>query len=188
MIATITVMDTADQSAANARRREDAILNLFDQQYTRLRGLAYVMLGDSGLAEEVVMEAFAKVFSIWPRFRRTDSPAAYLRQVVVNMSRGKLRRRRVESRAGALLHGRSQSRAPDWEAGRSDADIDVWRAVGTLPERQRACVALRYLEDMTEREIAETLDCSVGTVKSQLSRARKRLAEILDAPGSGGGA
>jgi RNA polymerase sigma-70 factor (sigma-E family) len=178
-----TVMDTADQSSAEARRRDDVILVLFDQQYTRLRGLAYVMLGDSGLAEEVVMEAFAKVFSIWPAFRRTENPAAYLRQVVVNISRGKLRRRKVEWRVGAVFHGRSQSRAPDWEASRSDADIDVWRAVGTLPERQRACVALRYLEDMTEREIAEAMDCSVGTVKSQLSRARRRLAELLDAPG-----
>jgi RNA polymerase sigma-70 factor (sigma-E family) len=174
-----TAMSTADQSAAEARRREDAILILFDQQYTRLRGLAYVMLGDSGLAEEVVMDAFAKVFSIWPTFRRTENPSAYLRQIVVNQSRGKLRRRRVERRVNVLFHGRSESRAPDWEAERSDADIDVWRAVGTLPERQRACVALRYLEDMTEREIAEALDCSVGTVKSQLSRARSRLAELL---------
>jgi RNA polymerase sigma factor (sigma-70 family) len=57
--------------------------------------------------------------------------------------------------------------------------MDVWSAVTKLPDRQRVCVVLRYMEDLTEPEIAEVLDCPVGTVKSQLSRGRAKLARLL---------
>jgi RNA polymerase sigma factor (sigma-70 family) len=58
-------------------------------------------------------------------------------------------------------------------------DIDIWKAVQALPERQRIVVVLRYLEDLSEPEIAEVIDLPVGTVKSQLSRARRKLADKL---------
>jgi RNA polymerase sigma factor (sigma-70 family) len=80
------------------------------------------------------------------------------------------------------VHRTEQSR-PTWEPGRSDVDLDLWAAVQQLPERMRAAVALRYLEDLPEAEIADLLGCSIGTVKSQLSRARDRLAIALEPEG-----
>ena len=166
-----------------ASRRERELSALFDEHYGRLRGLAFVMLGDKHAAEEVVMDAFAKAFSSWGLFRRVESPAPYLRKIVVNMCRGRIRRRSIEHRVNALAHRRGELRPPDWDPARSERRLDVWAAVRSLPERQRACVVLRYLEDMTESEIADALGCAVGTVKSQMFRARQTLAGLLDVGG-----
>jgi RNA polymerase sigma-70 factor (sigma-E family) len=148
---------------------------LFDRYYSQLRGLAFVMLGDAAAAEEAVMEAFLKTCSGWNSFRSLEHPHAYLRQIVVNQCRSRFRRQKVELRVNELVHrgGRTVT-APDHEAR-----IDLWDAVRALPDRQRACVVLRYVEDMTEVEIADTLDCSTGTVKSQLFKAKAKLERAL---------
>ncbi|MDP9067154.1 MAG: SigE family RNA polymerase sigma factor [Actinomycetota bacterium] len=161
--------------------RDEELTALFDQHYKSLRGLAFVMLGDSAGAEEVVMEAYLKAFSTWNRFRRLDHPHAYLRQIVVNLCRSRFRRAKVEHRVNALMH-RAEDVAPDLER---ELRMDLWDAVRRLPERQRACVVLRYLEDMTEPEIADVLECSVGTVKSQLFKAKTKLERELAASTGG---
>jgi RNA polymerase sigma-70 factor (sigma-E family) len=164
------------------RKRDEEVAALFDASYSKLRGLAYVMLGDGAGAEEVVMEAFAKTFSGWNRFRSVDHPDAYMRQVVVNLCRARFRRQKVEHRVNAIVHREPPSASPDL-----DARFDLWAAVRLLPERQRACVVLRYLEDRPEAEIADILDCSVGTVKSQLFKARAKLEKSLGDEGTRGG-
>jgi RNA polymerase sigma-70 factor (sigma-E family) len=158
-------------------RRDREVAALFDQHYHSLRGLAFVMLGDSAQAEEVVMDAFAKAFSRWALFRKVDNPPAYLRQIVVNLCRSKLRRRKIEQRANLRSHTRATHSG--WESQVTDREIDVWSAVQELPERQRACVVLRYLEDLTEQQISEVLECPLGTVKSTLARARSQLEKSL---------
>jgi RNA polymerase sigma-70 factor (sigma-E family) len=164
---------TLDRSAD--RQRDRRVAALFDEVYVPLRGLAYVMLGDASAAEEVVMEAFAKACSGWSRFRSLEHPHAYLRQVVVNLCRSRYRRQKVELRVNEMMHRGERSTTSDDHASR----IDLWDAVRTLPDRQRACIVLRYLEDLTEAEIAETLDCSTGTVKSQLFKAKAKLERAL---------
>jgi RNA polymerase sigma-70 factor (sigma-E family) len=172
--------------AVHVSERNRELSALFDAHYSELRGLAFVILGDSHLAEEVVMDAFTKMFSSWTRVRRLDFPYGYLRRVVVNMCRGKIRRRRLESSVTAAIQRRAEIESSEWNAEHSDARLDVWEAVRRLPERQRLCVVLRYLEDMPEAEIAETLDCSIGTVKSQTSRARRSLEQMLGPQNLGG--
>lgn len=159
--------------------RERALTALFDDHYRSLRGLAYLITGDSARSEEIVMEAFVKAISGWNRFRRVDNPRAYLRQIVVNLCRARFRREKVEQRVNALVHRRDQMRKePEHERY-----MDLWNAVRRLPERQRACVVLRYFEDMSEAEIAQALDCSIGTVKSQLFKARGHLERELTSGG-----
>ena len=121
------------------------------------------------------MEAFVKAFSSWSRLRRLDYPPSYLKKIVVNLCRSKLRRRSIEMRVNALVHRRTERDGHGWDTSGSDARLDVWDALARLSPMQRACVALRYFDDMSDRQIAETLDCSVGTVKSHLFRARKTL-------------
>lgn len=167
------VMDRSDA----AREREVAAL--FDRYYAPMCRLAYVILGDAQIAEEIVMDCLVKMFSGWRRIRDMDSVDAYLRRAVVNACRSRIRRKTIEWRVNAVVHHRETTRTPDWDPDKHETSRLVWAAIRELPERQRACVVLRYFEDLPEAEIAETLDCSVGTVKSQLHKARARLGRIL---------
>lgn len=160
------------------RDRDQELADLFINHYDPLRRLAYVIMGDASLAEEITMEAFAKALSKWRLVSRADYPHAYLRQILVNLCRSKIRRKTVERKFGALFE-READEATHTDVEDHGLNIDVWNAVRRLPERQRTCIVLRYLEDLSEPDIAEVLDVPVGTVKSQLSRGRKKLAEWL---------
>lgn len=166
--------------------RERAVATLFDRHYVPMCRLAYVILGDAALAEEVVMDALVKTFSGWWRIRDVAKADAYLRRAVVNMCRSKIRRKKIEARVNAVSYRRSEREAPDWDPERHETTRVVWEAVKALPERQRACVVLRYYEDLPEGQIADILGCSVGTVKSQLSKARFKLERSLGATMTGG--
>ena len=102
------------------------------------------------------------------------SAAVYVRAAVVNLCRSRLRRRGTEE-AGNRASWRDPA---EWTDPVDDALV-VLDAVRTLPPRQRETVVLRYYEDLTERDVAAALGCSVGTVKSQLARARASLARTL---------
>jgi RNA polymerase sigma-70 factor (sigma-E family) len=159
--------------------RSEAVEELFDRHYAPMCRLAYAILGDAPLAEEIVMDALLKTFTGWGRLRDPERADAYLRRSVVNLCRSKIRRKGIESRVNATIHHRDERRAPDWDPERHETSRLVWAAVVALPERQRACVVLRYFEDLPESEIASILGCSVGTVKSQLSKARAKLEPVL---------
>jgi DNA-directed RNA polymerase specialized sigma24 family protein len=146
-----------------ARQRDERIASLFDESYSSLRGLAFVMLGDAAAAEEVVMEAFEKSFSGWNRFRSLDHPKAYLRQIVVNLCRSRFRRQKVEHRVNALVHrGAGQEIDPDLDAG-----LDLWAAVRRLPE-SRSSLSRGHDRDRDRRN-ARLFDGNreVATVQSE---------------------
>jgi RNA polymerase sigma-70 factor (sigma-E family) len=162
-----------------AGSRDQAVADLFERHYAPMCRLAYAILGDAPLAEEIVMESLLKTFTGWGRLRDPERADAYLRRSVVNLCRSKIRRKAIETRVNATIHHRDERKAPDWDPERHETSRLVWNAVVALPERQRACVVLRYFEDLPESEIAEILECSVGTVKSQLSKARAKLEPVL---------
>jgi RNA polymerase sigma-70 factor (sigma-E family) len=162
--------------AAEGADRDQRVGDLFDRHYPGLCRLAYLIVGDRVQAEEVVMDAFTRTFASWGRIRDLDHSEAYLRRAVVNLSRTRARRRSTEERSNAAV-----ARRPVPPAGAEpERDFVVWEAVSGLPDRQRAAVVLRYYEDLPEAEIADVLGCTVGTVKSQLSKARAALARALD--------
>ncbi len=161
--------------------RDHEVASLFRRHYTPMCRLAYVILGDRSLAEEVVMEALVKTYSGWRRIRDLDRSEAYLRQAVVNGCRSKIRRKVLESRVAPTLKHRAEQATRVHTEDDPDTRREVWRAVLALPERQRACVALYYYEDLPEGEVADLLGCSVGTVKSQLFKARAKLQALLEA-------
>lgn len=166
--------------------RDEQVAALFDRHYAPLCRLAYVILGDAAMAEEIVMDALLKTYTGWGRIRDVDRSDAYLKRAVVNLCRSKIRRKVVEGRVNEVTHHRDSSKAPAWDIERHETSRLVWEAIKTLPERQRATVVLRYFEDLPEAQIAEILECSVGTVKSQLSKARAKLEKQLGASLSGG--
>jgi RNA polymerase sigma-70 factor (sigma-E family) len=141
--------------------------------------LAYGLTGDLGYAEDVAQSAFARVYASWPRVRRTDNPEAYIRQIVINENRNRFRKHRVAER---LTSSPPECGTAD-ATGESDDRSALIAALQTLGPKQRAVIVLRYWMDMTEAEAAAVLNCSVGTVKSQASRALATLrqsAELVD--------
>ncbi|HEY9475736.1 MAG TPA: SigE family RNA polymerase sigma factor [Mycobacteriales bacterium] len=160
----------------------------------RLFRTALAMTGDRQGAEDLTQEVLAKVYVRWSTIR--TSPDAYARRVLVHAVTDRWRRR--GRRPETPLQPGHDRPAPDSSDALALRDQLV-RALRTLPPRQRAVVALRYLEDLGEADIAAAVGCSVGTVKSQLSRGLVRLRRELlpaseclpggapdSAPGAGG--
>ena len=122
-----------------------------------------------------------KAWLAWPRL--DDDPEAYVRKIIVTTHVSWWRRRGRRSEEPT-------NRLPERPCGTSEMDLvddrdAVWRALGRLPARQRAVVVLRFFEDLTEAQVAGVLGCSVGTVKSQTSRALAKLRvddTLLSAP------
>jgi RNA polymerase sigma factor (sigma-70 family) len=149
---------------------------LFVHEYAGLARLAFLLTDDRSTSEELAMEAFARALTGWRRIGSMDRPDLYLRRIVVNLCASNVKRRGIERRANA----RAAARRLDVQLA-SPPEPSIARAVLELPVRQRACVVLRYFEDRSEAEIGEVLKCSVGTVKSQLAKAREKLARELRA-------
>jgi RNA polymerase sigma factor (sigma-70 family) len=148
---------------------------VFRRQYGRLCALAAALTGDKNQAEDLVMDAFARVSARNVGIAEPPMLAAYVQVAVVNRTRDALRRRGVESRANAVYAGRQPSEA----YGIEPPDHEVLAAIGSLPARQQAAVVLRYYSDLSEPEIARILGCTTGTVKSQLAKARRHLARVI---------
>ena len=168
--------------AREADLERDAVLaQLFDAHYAPLCRLAYVILGDAHIAEEMVMEALLKTFTGFRRIRDLDRADIYLKRAVVNLCRSRIRRKVTEVRTNASVLRSEARKPPQWDPEHHETSRIVWDAVRKLPDRQRSCIVLFYYEDLPEAQIAEIMDSSVGTVKSQLSKARAKLEKWLEA-------
>lgn len=153
------------------------ITELYESHQRAMVRLATLLLRDSMLAEEIVQDSFVAVHRHWGRLRRPDHALAYLRQTVVNRSRSALRRRGVEQRYVPPV-------VRDAPGADEDVLVDerrgaVFDALQRLPVRQREVLVLRYYLDLSEADIATTLDISRGAVKSHASRGSARLRELL---------
>jgi RNA polymerase sigma-70 factor (sigma-E family) len=141
---------------------------------TRLLRTAYLLTHDRALAEDLVQTSLAKAWFSWGRIE--GRPEAYVRRIMVNTYSSWWRRRWNGEEATADLPERGAGQGfRSGEDVRVDDRTDLWRALARLPRRQRAVVVLRFYEDLSEAETAEIIQCSVGTVKSQASRALAKL-------------
>ena len=134
--------------------------------------LCFLLTGRRDAAEDLAQEAFVRLAGKIDRLE-SEAIGPYVRRIAVNLWKNRLRRLAIE-----LRHRGSEAPPRERAAPIEDRD-ELWTAVKRLPTRQRACVVLRYYEDLTERETADTLGCSIGTVKSQTSRALSRLRKEL---------
>ncbi|MFI9817663.1 SigE family RNA polymerase sigma factor [Saccharothrix variisporea] len=147
----------------------------------RLLRTAFLLTRDVGHAEDLLQTALARAWRSWSRIDGAAEP--YVRRIMVNTYATWWRRRwraetptdEVPERVGESIEDAVDRR--EW----------LWDALGRLPRRQRAAVVLRYYEDLSEAEVAAVLGCSVGTVKSQTSRAlaKLRLDETVVREGAG---
>lgn len=138
--------------------------------------VARLISGDAHRAEELLQDCLVKLYQRWRRIAKHGDPQAYLRRMLVNGNISWWRRRRRER-----LVADSPDRADPAGAAPERHD-DLRQALLTLPRRQRSVVVLRHYADLSEREVAAVLGCSVGTVKSHNSRALARLRQLLPEP------
>jgi RNA polymerase sigma-70 factor (sigma-E family) len=136
---------------------------------------ALLVVGDHQLAQDLLQESLVKTYVAWPRLREVANAEAYARRVVVTTAISWRRRRSFHERpVEALPEGAVPDRA-DEVAGRTD----LWAQLHTLPPRQRAAVALRYCEDLSEAQTAELMGCSVGSVKRHASNGLATLRDRM---------
>lgn len=132
---------------------------------------AMLLTADRADAEDLLQSALAKTYLAWGRINDRSALDGYVRRAMVNINISWWRRKKLEEYPTDEL--------PDLPVAdhttRSELHDALGRLLGRLPERQRAAVVLRYYEDLSETEIAETLGVSVGTVKSTVSRAMAKL-------------
>jgi RNA polymerase sigma-70 factor (sigma-E family) len=138
--------------------------------------MACLLLDDRGAGEEVVQEAFVRVYQSWSR---VDQPLTYLRTTVMNLARSRMRRRLVARRRVEPVAASEIS--AEEHLVLMDEQQEVLDAMRKLPRRQRECLVLRYYVELAETEIASTLGISNGSVKSHASRGLAALAKQLEA-------
>jgi RNA polymerase sigma-70 factor (sigma-E family) len=144
--------------------------------------LAYGLTGDLGHAEDVAQAAFARAYASWSRVARTGNPDAYVRRIVINENNTRFRKRRVTERLVDAVPEQAGYPSPGPADALGDSEA-LLKALRRLGPRQRAVIVLRFWMDMSEAETAAALGCSVGTVKSQASRALAALrgsAELME--------
>lgn len=143
---------------------------LYERHAQDALGLAYLLTGDRGIAEDLMQEAFVKVARRFVHLRDHDAFGSYLRRSVVNLANSYFRRRAVERR-----HLAAQVQQQDGSPADPGDRVAIREAIARLPMRQRTALVLRYYEDLPEREIAELMGCRIGAVKQLVFRAMQTL-------------
>jgi RNA polymerase sigma-70 factor (sigma-E family) len=133
---------------------------------------AHALTGDPHTAADLVQDALVRTGMRWSRLDRNGDPEAYVRRAILNGRTSRWRKLHRET----LVHELPE-RLPARETPRHDEHL--WELLKTLPQRQRAVIVLRYYEDMSEEQIARTLGCAPGTVKSQASKALAKLRAAM---------
>ena len=139
---------------------------------------AHLLTGDRHAAEDVVQTALARTALAWRGVRDRSNPEGYVRRAIVTTHLNTWRS--LGRRRERVVADPPEGVAPvhDETAGWDERDA-MWRALAELPPRQRAVLVLRYYEGLSEAEIADTLGCASGTVKSQAAKALARLRQHL---------
>lgn len=159
-----------------AKRDDDAFTAFAAGSGGRLRRTAYLLCGDWQLAADIVQEALIKVYVAWPRLDKGGGLATYARRVVISVATD-MHRKRSSTEIPTQISPHIAS-STSIETSFVDRDTVV-KALAALPARQRACVVLRYYEDLSVSETADALGCSEGNVKSQTSRALATLQQTI---------
>ncbi|MGI5214145.1 SigE family RNA polymerase sigma factor [Plantactinospora sp. CA-290183] len=157
---------------------DDGFREFVEVRYGDLLRTAYLLTGSRHAAEDLVQNALLRAMRRWAGVRE---PLAYVRRIMVNERLSLWHRIGSRELLTGMVGEWSRPRAPD------DRDLaegvvvrdELLGALGGLPARMRAVLVLRYWDDLPEAEIADTLGCSVGTVKSQASRGLARLRAVL---------
>ena len=163
---------------------KQALAELAGDRFVPLKRQAFLLCGDEIQAEDLVQEALVRAFARPLRAPRPGAAEGYVRVIMVHLFIDGARRRSRWDRVARLLRGAEV--APDPADQVVNRDV-MLTALGDLPPRQRACVVLRYYQDLPVAQVAAALGMAEGTVKRHLSEAMTRLAVRLSPAESGWG-
>jgi RNA polymerase sigma factor (sigma-70 family) len=152
------------------KRDQDEFERVFRSAYRAVLQTTFLVLQDRGRAEEVTQDAFLRLYERWGGAVALEHPVAWVRRVAVRDAIRRARRERVVPVVSLVETATAGERVPD---------IDLLRAVSTLPPKQRAAVALHYLQDLPVNQVAELMEVAPATVRQHLFKARYRLAQCL---------
>ena len=169
MCSNVTMARHADAATGSASFEQ-----LYRQELAPLIAVATTMTGNRELGADLAHEALTRAYRDWRTISNLDRPGAWVRRVLINLAIDAHRRQARETLAMSRLD-------PHPIVAATDAVGAFWQAVRALPDRQRAAVALFYIEDLGVAEIAEILRVAPGTVKTSLFMARRSLAVTLGA-------
>jgi RNA polymerase sigma-70 factor (sigma-E family) len=161
---------------------EQTLTDLVSERGAALKRHAFLLCGNEAQAEDLVQEALVRAFTRPLRVPRHGAAEAYVRVIMVNLFIDGARRHSRWSRVAPLL--RPVDMTPDPADQVSDRDA-MLTALRSLSPRQRACVVLRYYEDLPVAEVAAVLGVGEGTVKRYLSEAMSHVAVRLSSAESG---
>jgi RNA polymerase sigma-70 factor (sigma-E family) len=176
------VVTRRESSVSGAADRE-SFEQFVEGSSSRLLTLAMLLTGHSRVdAEDLLQTVLERAYRRWRRICATGDPVPYVRRMLVNaaVDRWRQLRRQPELPLGGdgPLPAVSALDGPDMSAAVAEQDL-LWRALACLPSGQRAVLVLRYYEDLTEAQTAAVLGCTVGSVKTQTSRALSKLRGIV---------
>ena len=155
-----------------ARRDPEAFTDFVAARSAALHRTAYLMVGERGLAQDLLQEALTKTYVAWPRLRDPSRAEAYTRKAITTTAISWYRRKGWTSeRPGADA---PEVAGPGHEVDVTERDW-LWRALMDLPPRQRAALVCRFYEDLSEAQTAAVMGCAPGTVKSQVSAGLAKL-------------
>jgi len=145
----------------------------------KVRNLIFLTLGDSEFVDDIIQDVFISVYHKIKEFRFESKFTTWLYRITVNKCRDYLRKKRVRSIFTPIKDSHENIQS---SAMRTDIDIPqlVRKAIERLPEKLRIPLILRDMDGFSYSEIAEKLDCEVGTVKSRIFRARESLKALLE--------
>jgi RNA polymerase sigma-70 factor, ECF subfamily len=154
---------------------------LIDKYNLKIRNLIYLIINDNSIVDDLAQDIFIKVYESLPNFRFEASFYTWLYRITVNKCRDEIRRRKIRKIASLdfIFSKNGEVMDPVDEFGDLENRLLFNDAIAKLSESQREIIILKDINDMSYIEIAEILDCEVGTVKSRLSRARIELAKTI---------
>jgi RNA polymerase sigma-70 factor (ECF subfamily) len=178
--------DRPDDDLAPARVREidnDWIC----EHYSRIYRAAWLMTGRVAEAEDLAQETFVVALDRWASFEGRSSESTWLYGILIRLvqRRGRtlarMRRRWMQyaERNGLISRSCRQAEDPQVELARRHWRESVWADVARLPASQRIAVTLRFAEEMSYQQIAETVGCATGTAKSRVHHGVKRLRRLF---------
>jgi RNA polymerase sigma-70 factor (sigma-E family) len=168
-----------------SQHADEAIADLYAAHWAGLVRLAWLLLRDDQLAEEVTQDAFISVHASWSSLRDHSRAAAYLRRSVVNGARSRLRHRGVEERYLGRVQGERATSGghepgPEERALEHESHAAMIRALTRLSQRQREVLTMRYYLDLSEAEISDALGISAGSVKAHAHRGLAALRDTME--------
>ena len=157
---------------------ESAFKTLVQRHKEKVRNIIYLTIGSTDSVDDIAQDVFITVYKNLTKFRFESQFSTWLYRVTVNKCKDYLRKTKIRS---IFISIKDDEEGPSYLPSHEDKDITeiVRGAIDKLPEKLRIPLLLKDMEGLSYQEIAETVDCEIGTVKSRIFRAREGLREIL---------